>query len=213
MSYPDASAGGSFWSVFHRSRIPITVLDRDRRYVALNDAAVELYQRPREELIGQRATSGRPDEDPAIEDASWEQLVRDGELYGDEVVHFKGGPMRVSYAAHTTTRRGQWLAVFVILSARRRPGGEELVAPVAVADLPDDTGGGGSTPFGKELTPREREIVHRVALGRNTPQIATDLGLSPATVRSHVRSAMVKAGVHTRAHLVARMLGEGLAQE
>jgi DNA-binding CsgD family transcriptional regulator len=50
-----------------------------------------------------------------------------------------------------------------------------------------------------------------VALGRSTPQIATDLSLSPATVRSHVRNAMVKVGAHTRAQLVALVLGDGLA--
>jgi DNA-binding CsgD family transcriptional regulator len=61
------------------------------------------------------------------------------------------------------------------------------------------------------LTPREREVVRRVALGRSTPQIAADLSLSPATVRSHVRNAMVKAGAHTRAQLVALLLGEGIA--
>jgi DNA-binding CsgD family transcriptional regulator len=63
------------------------------------------------------------------------------------------------------------------------------------------------------LTPREREIVQRVALGRSTPQIAADLKLSPATVRSHVRNAMVKTGAHTRAQLVALVLGGGLVGE
>ena len=41
-------------------------------------------------------------------------------------------------------------------------------------------------------------------------RIAADMYLSPATVRSHVRNAMVKTGAHTRAQLVAIVLGEGL---
>ena len=64
--------------------------------------------------------------------------------------------------------------------------------------------------LGGSLTPREREVVRRVALGRSTPQIASDLSLSPATIRSHVRNAMVKVGAHTRAQLVALVLGDGL---
>ena len=43
------------------------------------------------------------------------------------------------------------------------------------------------------------------------PKIAHDLSLSPATVRSHVRNAMVKTGTHTRAQLVALVLGDSLA--
>jgi DNA-binding CsgD family transcriptional regulator len=34
--------------------------------------------------------------------------------------------------------------------------------------------------------------------------------LSPATIRSHVRNAMVKTGAHTRAQLVAIVLGDRL---
>jgi DNA-binding CsgD family transcriptional regulator len=66
---------------------------------------------------------------------------------------------------------------------------------------------------GARLTRRERQIVRRVSLGLSTPQIAVELKLSPATVRSHVRNAMVKTGAHTRAQLVALVLSEGLGDE
>jgi DNA-binding CsgD family transcriptional regulator len=54
-----------------------------------------------------------------------------------------------------------------------------------------------------ELTAREREIVQFVALGHTSSQIAEELVISPATVGTHVRNAMVKVGARTRAHLVA----------
>jgi DNA-binding CsgD family transcriptional regulator len=54
-------------------------------------------------------------------------------------------------------------------------------------------------------------VVHRVALGATTRQIASDLFLSPATVRAHVRNAMTKTKAHTRAQLVAIVLGDGLS--
>jgi DNA-binding CsgD family transcriptional regulator len=104
---------------------------------------------------------------------------------------------------------GQWLALFVMLSAQLEPGGAELITvgrsggPSAPTPAPGDGGGG-------VLTAREREVVRRVALGASTRRIAADMYLSPATVRSHVRNAMVKTGAHTRAQLVAIVLGDGL---
>jgi PAS domain S-box-containing protein len=44
------------------------------------------------------------------------------------------------------------------------------------------------------------------ALGRETGEIAGELHISPETVRSHVRNAMSKLDVHTRAQLVAVVL-------
>jgi PAS domain S-box-containing protein len=206
--------------VFERSHIPMALIDRDRRYVAVNDASVELYRYSREEIIGSRARSGMPDEDPAIGEAEWEQLVRTGELYGERRVRGPSGPpMRVSYAAHATNVEGRWLALFVVLSAEVEPQGEQLIGGVGPPRVgrPGPAAGGDPvldlTSPKKGLTRREREIVQRVALGRSTPQIAVDLGVSPATVRSHVRNAMVKTGAHTRAQLVALVLGEGLANE
>ena len=46
-------------------------------------------------------------------------------------------------------------------------------------------------------------------MGHQTPQIAAELQISPETVRTHVRNVMDKTGAHTRAHLVAKVLGEG----
>lgn len=203
--------------MFECSHIPMALVDHERRYVAVNEAACKLYGYSREDIIGRRAGSGMPNEDPASGDSSWAELERTGELYGERLVRGAAGPpLRVSFAAHATKFEGRWLALYVVLSAHAEPGGEELVAPIDPAAEEDrsaePTGGGpgGATPAAMRLTPREREIVQQVALGRSTPQIAADLGLSPATVRSHVRNAMVKTGAHTRAQLVALVLGEGL---
>jgi DNA-binding CsgD family transcriptional regulator len=100
--------------------------------------------------------------------------------------------------------------MFATLSAQLEPDGDELIS----AAPPGLASPAGPRPLGshaKALTPREREVVRRVALGRSTPQIAQELNLSPATVRSHVRNATVKTDAHTRAQLVAVVLGEGLA--
>jgi DNA-binding NarL/FixJ family response regulator len=66
---------------------------------------------------------------------------------------------------------------------------------------------------GPSLTPREREIVTLIALGLETIKIAEQLHISPETVRTHVRNAMSKLGVHTRAELVAVVMSNQSAMD
>ena len=61
------------------------------------------------------------------------------------------------------------------------------------------------------LTPRELEIVRLIARGESGPEIAAELHIAHDTVRTHVRNAMKKTGARSRAHLVAKVLGEGYA--
>ena len=62
-----------------------------------------------------------------------------------------------------------------------------------------------------ELTDREREMVAWVATGRSNDEIANELVLSPATVRTHVGRAMVKLRAHSRAQLVVIAVRAGLS--
>ena len=48
------------------------------------------------------------------------------------------------------------------------------------------------------LTARERECLLLLVEGLDTAGIATKLGVSAATVRTHVQSLMTKLGVHSR---------------
>jgi DNA-binding NarL/FixJ family response regulator len=61
------------------------------------------------------------------------------------------------------------------------------------------------------LTDREREIVAWVATGRSNDEIAVELMVSAATVRTHVSRAMVKLGARDRAQLVVLAIQSGLA--
>jgi len=192
----------TFWSVFEQSRIPMALVNENRCYVAINDAAVEMFRYRREDVIGALAGRTTADPDPTKDNAQWKQLLLTNELYAERVVeHSSGAPMRVSYAAHSTSIDGQWMALIVALSAHVEPDGVELIGTAE----PDT-----SSTLGKMLTPREREVVRCLALGQCTRQIAADLHLSPATVATHVRNAMVKTDAHTRAQLVAIVLGDGL---
>ena len=48
------------------------------------------------------------------------------------------------------------------------------------------------------LTTRERECLRLLVDGLDTTRMATALGVSPATVRTHVQSLLIKLGVHSR---------------
>jgi DNA-binding CsgD family transcriptional regulator len=191
----------------------MTLVDRNRTYAAVNDAAVDLYQRPREEIVGTRATIGMPGVDGTVADATWARFLRTGELYGETVVRVSAGrPLRVTFAAHATKVDEQWRALFAIVCATFEPDGEQAINGLPAVGVEHTHTPGSATNSvrsGKRLTAREREIVERVALGLSTPQIAADLNLSPATVRSHVRNAMAKTEAHTRAQLVALVLTNG----
>ncbi|MGH7505547.1 MAG: LuxR C-terminal-related transcriptional regulator, partial [Longimicrobiales bacterium] len=50
-------------------------------------------------------------------------------------------------------------------------------------------------------TPREREVLLRVANGRTARDIADELGISHRTVESHRESIMQKLGIHSIAGL------------
>jgi len=58
-----------------------------------------------------------------------------------------------------------------------------------------------------ELSPRERQVVERLAAGSTTKQIASDLFLSPHTVVTHIRHVYAKWGVTSRKQLIERSRG------
>jgi len=68
--------------------------------------------------------------------------------------------------------------------------------------------GAGAQPE-RVLTAREREILAHLAEGRSIEEIAAELVLSVATIRTHVRNAMGKLGTRTRAHAIVVALRRG----
>jgi PAS domain S-box-containing protein len=198
--------GRAFWAIFEHSRLPMSLLDTERRYVAVNDAALAFYGLPREQLIGSEPGRTLAPDERAVLDAEWDALVSTGEYYGDRVFERADGRhIRIQYAGSASSSNGRWLAFSVVLSARVEPDGPELIVP--------DANDHDAAPVRNVLTPREREVVRLVALGAGTRQVAKDLYLSPETIRSHVRNAMSKTGAHTRAQLVAIALAGGLIDE
>jgi two-component system nitrate/nitrite response regulator NarL len=62
------------------------------------------------------------------------------------------------------------------------------------------------------LSPREQEILQRAANGRSAPDIARELHISTATVKTHLRNLYEKLGVSERAAAVAEAMRRGLLE-
>jgi DNA-binding CsgD family transcriptional regulator len=78
---------------------------------------------------------------------------------------------------------------------RHATGGEAEVGP--------STGPPGS------LTVREREIVAMVSAGKTNAEIATELWVTPATVKKHLENVYLKLGVGSRAAAASRVQADG----
>jgi len=63
------------------------------------------------------------------------------------------------------------------------------------------------------LTPREGEIVERIARGLDNAQIAAQLGMSEKTVRNHITHIFDKLGVETRSQAIVLVREAGLGRE
>jgi DNA-binding NarL/FixJ family response regulator len=61
-----------------------------------------------------------------------------------------------------------------------------------------------------ELTAREREILDLIAAGKNNQEIASQLYLSPKTVRNHISNIFTKLQVADRAQAIIRAREAGL---
>ncbi len=79
----------------------------------------------------------------------------------------------------------------------------ELLDP---SDQPDDEG----SRLLAVLTPRETEVLLRVAEGEDTRRIAAGMAIAPSTARTHVQRVLMKLGVGSRLEAAALAARTGL---
>lgn len=96
-------------------------------------------------------------------------------------------------------------------AVRATAAGEAIFGPGVAARVLGYFAGPRPATF-PELTPREREILDRVAAGERNGTIARALGLAPKTVGNHLSSIFVKLAVADRAEAVARARAGGLGR-
>jgi DNA-binding CsgD family transcriptional regulator len=188
--------GRLFGSAFRNSRNAMMLLDDHRLHVDVNGAYLQLMHYPRAQMLGHpiyEFVAGGP---IASRD-EWNAALELGDFNGEaDLVTADGSTVAVQFSATVENISGHRMVLVVALNTsrwgrrfRRMSGDEEP---------------GGS------LSPREREVVRLIALGNTSPEIADELHIAHETVRTHARNAMEKTGARSRAHLVARALGEGL---
>jgi PAS domain S-box-containing protein len=181
-----------FWTIFERSSNAIALLDDRRVNIEVNAAMSHLLGMPRDELVGTRIEEHVAPEDRATVEQEWRELWETGDRTGERTaLRGDGSRLRVCYAARTGVVGDRKLVVLVLTEPEPE---QEPAQP----------------PSQLELTRREREILHLVALGKSSPEIADGLVISTETVRTHVRNAMTKVGARTRAQLVAIALTDRL---
>jgi DNA-binding NarL/FixJ family response regulator len=103
----------------------------------------------------------------------------------------------------------------LVRAIRAAANGDALLSPSVTRRLVELVGrrvpgAGPDVPAMDTLTEREREIVAWVATGRSNDEIAAELFISPATVRTHVGRAMLKLNARDRAQLVVFAVRAGL---
>jgi PAS domain S-box-containing protein len=185
-----------FATAFKQSRNAMVLLDDRRYHVDVNGAYLKLLGYPRDAIIGKplyRFVVGGPRFSPEQWAAA---LAAGGHYTGEaELRCADGSEVAVQWGADVETVTGRRLVLLVALSTSRW--GRRFRRP---ASREPEPGG---------LSEREREIVRLVAHGSTGPEIADELQIAHDTVRTHVRNAMIKVGARSRAHLVAKALGNG----
>jgi DNA-binding NarL/FixJ family response regulator len=62
----------------------------------------------------------------------------------------------------------------------------------------------------QDLTARERSVLERIVAGRANKEIASDLGISEATVKTHINNLLGKLGVSDRTNAATVAIQRGL---
>jgi PAS domain S-box-containing protein len=185
---------GLFWNAFRNSASAMVLLDEQRRLMDLNEAYVRLLGYPRAALLG-RFVYEFIEGGPTVSTREWLSLLEQRDFTGVVTLQRADGiGVVVEAAGHREIVTGEQRVLFVV---------------EAVAGRARQTNSRGS-PAGGPLSRREIDVTRLIALGHTGPEIAEALYIAPHTVRTHARNAMAKVGARSRAHLVAKTLGDGL---
>ena len=97
------------------------------------------------------------------------------------------------------------MTIEMILAAVRADDGAKVLGPTCSTATP-------ARPGAIALTPREVEILTRIARGFSTREVSEQLGISPRTVENHKRRIFAKLDVQNQAHAVAIATRAGLLE-
>ena len=88
---------------------------------------------------------------------------------------------------------------------------DPLVAPRVLASLRRSPDGEAAAPTAPDLTDRENDVLRLIAAGATNTEIAEDLKVGEATVKTHIGNIFSKLGVRDRAGAIIYAYDHGLA--
>ena len=104
----------------------------------------------------------------------------------------------------------------LVEAVRTVASGEGLIAPSVTRRLIAEFASAPTAPAPPadldRLTDREREVLELVARGRSNAEIARELYVGQATVKTHVGRVLMKLGLHDRAQAVVAAYKSGLVK-
>jgi PAS domain S-box-containing protein len=175
--------------------VPASLHDVDGRFVHMNAAAERASGRTNAQLLGGHFTDLLPEEARANVEAQFRRAVERGEPTDFQTVFVDAsGQLRGTRAQHLPLRDGETIVGVLILAFDVRR------LPAELARLKPDP----------RLTPRQLEILELIASGLTTMDVATQLTLSPETVRNHLRNAFRELRAHNRVEAIATAQRLGL---
>jgi PAS domain S-box-containing protein len=188
---------GLFAAAFRGSKNAMILADDQRRIVDVNGALVKMIGYRRKDVLGKHlwdfVVGG-----PLLTNQEWAKELALQRFEGEaSMIASDGTIVAVQWGATCEAVTGKRLVLFVAMSTSRWGARFRRDVEVDAATA--------------SLSPREREVVHLVAMGASGPEIADELNIAHDTVRTHVRNAMSKMGARSRAHLVAKAIGEAQA--
>jgi PAS domain S-box-containing protein len=181
------------WEFMERAPVALVAADEERRVKRVNSRWSDMTGYSAEQLAGMRLDDLiAPESRPGL-DMRWGDLLRSGMSTARTVLMCADGSrLQVRYGAFAHVVPGIQVTTFIA-----EPGqAGRLMRPARTRR----TG---------QLTRREQESLRLVARGMTTTVAAEQLGISPETVRTHVRNAMNKLGARTRAQAIAVAMRDG----
>jgi PAS domain S-box-containing protein len=195
----------------------VLVQDSDTQVVYANRAARELLGMDRDELRGRSelptpceclSESGEalPERWPGVD------ALRTGRPQRPRVMGLPRPDGRVRWvrASARVIGRSVLTSLLDVTALRHAEADAATLASRLGGDGKGNGNGNGHTAAGKGvLSPREHQVVELLASGNTGEEVAERLGISPATVRVHVRNATGKLGANTRTQAVAIAVARG----
>jgi PAS domain S-box-containing protein len=193
---PGTEGLGGPWSgdtdqIFAHSLNPAFLIDDERRYVDVNEAACSFLGLSRDQVIGRRFDEFLAPDIRGTVEVAWPDFLDLGRHAGFFSLQMPDGSVRKTmYSSIANVTPGRHLTVYLLEEGQKARG----------------NGRAGTT---SSLSPRQREVLELVADGKTSTDIAERLVVSPETVRTHLRNARLKLGASTKAQAVAIAMVRG----